>query len=96
MPPGMGMGMGMGMNLNDAMDLNKDVEFISEQQSIEVYPLNYSLSIYISKETVNGFVGKNGKSIHSLLRSAVVEYFRRECGIRCPLPCADVQLSRRK
>ncbi|XP_017092620.1 uncharacterized protein Isha isoform X3 [Drosophila bipectinata] len=31
MPPGMGMGMG----LNDAMDLNKDVEFISEQQSIE-------------------------------------------------------------
>lgn len=50
MPPGMGMGMGMGMNLNDAMDLNKDVEFISEQQSIEVYPLNYSLSIYFQRD----------------------------------------------
>lgn len=35
MPPGMGMGMGMGMNMNDSMDLNKDVEFISEQQTIE-------------------------------------------------------------
>jgi len=38
MPPGMGMGMGMGMNINmnDSMDLNKDVEFVSEQQTIEV------------------------------------------------------------
>ncbi|XP_016990442.1 SR-related and CTD-associated factor 4 isoform X2 [Drosophila rhopaloa] len=40
MPPGMGMGMGMSINLNDSMDLNKDVEFISEQQSIEVINLD--------------------------------------------------------
>ncbi|XP_037714180.1 SR-related and CTD-associated factor 4 isoform X1 [Drosophila subpulchrella] len=42
MPPGMGMGMGMGMNINmnDSMDLNKDVEFISEQQTIEVINLD--------------------------------------------------------
>ncbi|XP_017126003.1 SR-related and CTD-associated factor 4 isoform X2 [Drosophila elegans] len=40
MPPGMGMGMGMGINLNDSMDLNKDVEFISEQQTIEVINLD--------------------------------------------------------
>ncbi|XP_004444538.2 SR-related and CTD-associated factor 4 isoform X3 [Drosophila pseudoobscura] len=42
MPPGMGMGMGMGMNLNhsDGQDMNKDVEFISEQQSIEVINLD--------------------------------------------------------
>ncbi|XP_017027392.1 uncharacterized protein Isha isoform X4 [Drosophila kikkawai] len=41
MPPGMGIGMGMnmGMNLNDSMDLNKDVEFISEQQTIECVAL---------------------------------------------------------
>ncbi|XP_039481014.1 SR-related and CTD-associated factor 4 isoform X2 [Drosophila santomea] len=38
MPPGMGMGMGMSMN--DSMDLNKDVEFISEQQTIEVINLD--------------------------------------------------------
>lgn len=49
MPPGMGMGMGMnmGMNLNDSMDLNKDVEFISEQQTIEVYLLKPSSYIYL-------------------------------------------------
>jgi len=46
MPPGMGMGMGMGMNMNDSMDLNKDVEFISEQQTIEVYPSTFP--IYLS------------------------------------------------
>ncbi|XP_017040891.1 SR-related and CTD-associated factor 4 isoform X2 [Drosophila ficusphila] len=40
MPPGMGMGMGMSINLNDSMDLNKDVEFISEQQTIEVINLD--------------------------------------------------------
>ncbi|KQS62254.1 splicing factor, arginine/serine-rich 15 isoform X2 [Drosophila erecta] len=40
MPPGMGMGMGMGMSMNDSMDLNKDVEFISEQQTIEVINLD--------------------------------------------------------
>jgi len=40
------MGMGMGMNMNDSMDLNKDVEFISEQQTIEVYPSTFP--IYLS------------------------------------------------
>ncbi|XP_017073101.1 SR-related and CTD-associated factor 4 isoform X2 [Drosophila eugracilis] len=40
MQPGMGIGMGMNMNLNDSMDLNKDVEFISEQQTIEVINLD--------------------------------------------------------
>lgn len=35
MKPGVGMGMGMGHN--DVTDMNKDVEFISEQQPIEVY-----------------------------------------------------------
>ncbi|KAH8372861.1 hypothetical protein KR009_006589, partial [Drosophila setifemur] len=38
MPPGMGMA--MGVSLNDSMDLNKDVEFISEQQTIEVINLD--------------------------------------------------------
>lgn len=37
---GMPPGMGMGMNMNDSMDLNKDVEFISEQQTIEVINLD--------------------------------------------------------
>jgi len=26
----------MNINMNDSMDLNKDVEFVSEQQTIEV------------------------------------------------------------
>ncbi|BFG04355.1 SR-related and CTD-associated factor 4 [Drosophila madeirensis] len=40
MPPGMGMGMGMNLNHSDGQDMNKDVEFISEQQSIEVINLD--------------------------------------------------------
>ncbi|XP_023037676.1 SR-related and CTD-associated factor 4 isoform X2 [Drosophila willistoni] len=35
-----GLGMGINLNLNDVSDLNKDVEFISEQQPIEVINLD--------------------------------------------------------
>ncbi|XP_023167393.2 SR-related and CTD-associated factor 4 isoform X1 [Drosophila hydei] len=35
-----GVGMGMGMGHNDVTDMNKDVEFISEQQPIEVINLD--------------------------------------------------------
>ncbi|XP_030375391.1 SR-related and CTD-associated factor 4 isoform X2 [Scaptodrosophila lebanonensis] len=33
-------GMGMGMSMNDVSDMNKDVEFVSEQQNIEVINLD--------------------------------------------------------
>jgi len=39
MPPGVSMGLGH----NDVTDMNKDVEFISEQQPIEVYAHFYHI-----------------------------------------------------
>lgn len=44
MPPGVAMGMGH----NDSADMNKDVEFISEQQPIEVYTGLYFIYICIT------------------------------------------------